>query len=255
MELFYREQGEGTPLIILHGLFGSSDNWLTVTKSLVQNFKIYLVDQRNHGRSPHSEEFNYTVMSKDLLEFVENNGIQEVNIIGHSMGGKVAMKFAVDNPDKVKNLIIVDIAPKYYPPHHDNELRGLKSIDPQKMPNRQVADEILSKTLPDLGVRQFLLKNMMREGDQFKWRMNLDSIEKNIENIGEPLDPRKQFDKPTLFIRGGKSRYIKDEDFTLITEIFPNSKVTTIPSAGHWVQAAAPEEFLKIVNDFLEVNP
>lgn len=252
MDLFYREQGTGYPVIILHGLFGSSDNWLTVTKSLSKDYKIYLIDQRNHGRSPHSNELDYTSMANDLNKFMSENNLQEAYLIGHSMGGKVAMKFAVENPDKVKKLVVVDIGPKYYPVHHGNILRALKALDLENITTRQLADEQLSEFIPELSVRQFLLKNLTRENDSFKWRINLSVIDKEIENIGEPLDPRRKFEKPSLFIRGGKSNYILDEDFEGIKEIFPNSQVKTIAAAGHWVQAEEPQEFLDIVNEFFK---
>jgi esterase len=254
MQLFFRVQGEGFPIIILHGLFGSSDNWLTVTKKLTENYKVYLVDQRNHGRSPHDDEFTYSAMADDLNDFYEQNGIKEAFLIGHSMGGKVAMHFAVNHDEKVRRLIVADIGPKFYPRHHDTIIQGLKSIDLEKTPTRAAADNTLSQFVPELEVRQFLLKNLARENDKFFWRVNLPIIEKEIENIGEALSPDHEFSKPTLFIRGGKSRYILDEDLSLIKDIFPNSELKTIEKAGHWVQAEAPMEFLSLVEEFLKTD-
>jgi esterase len=252
MQLFFRVQGEGFPIIILHGLFGSSDNWLTVTKKLTENYKVYLVDQRNHGRSPHSDGFNYAVMAEDLNDFYNQNGIEEAFLIGHSMGGKVAMEFAVKHPEKVRKLIVADISPRFYPRHHDTIIQGLKSIDLENTPNRAAADAALAEYVPELEVRQFLLKNLARENDKFAWRVNLPAIEREIENIGEALSPDNKFSKPTLFIRGGKSQYILDEDVSLISDIFPDSELKTIEKAGHWVQAEAPVEFLAIVEQFLK---
>ena len=252
MQLFYREQGQGKPLIILHGLFGSSDNWLTVTKKLSEEYKIFLVDQRNHGRSPHADEFTYSAMAEDLNEFFKQHNIESANLIGHSMGGKVAMNFAMRYPSMVDSLIVADIGPKYYPRHHDTIIQGLKSINLTETPNRMAADNALAEYVPELEVRQFLLKNLAREGESFVWRINLSVIERDIENVGEALSKGKSFDKPTLFIRGGRSKYILDDDQNLIKELFPNSSIETIPDAGHWVQAEAPTEFITLVLDFLK---
>ncbi len=252
MKLFYRQSGQGEPLIILHGLFGSSDNWYTLAKTFAENFTVYLIDQRNHGQSPHSDEFNYKLLADDLFEFVNDHGLEKVNIIGHSMGGKTAMNFAVKYPERVKKLIIVDIVPKGYPVHHDNILEGLLSLNLTNVSSRTEADELLGKHIPELDVRQFLLKNLYRRSDGgFAWRPNLKAIESHIEEIGEGMQFDGQYNGPTLFIVGARSKYFKMGDENLLQQIFPAYKLVTLDS-GHWVQAEKPKEFVEAVIPFLE---
>jgi pimeloyl-ACP methyl ester carboxylesterase len=252
MKLFYRELGEGQPIVILHGVFGSSDNWLTPAKVLSQNHKVYLIDQRNHGHSPKSDVFNNVVMADDLAEFMEEHFIADPIVIGHSMGGKVAMNYAKKHEENLKKLIVVDISPKYYPPHHQKILAGLNAIDLKQLKSRQDADEILKQFEPEIGVRQFLLKNLYRnEQGEFDWRINLPVISEKIENVGEALDESAKINIPTLFIRGEKSNYIKPENEEMIRRIFKNYKIVTVEGAGHWVQAEQPEKFLNAVQSFL----
>jgi len=259
MQLYYRELGESAPdqppLIILHGLFGSSDNWLTVSKELAVHRRVYLPDLRNHGRSPWSEEFNYEAMSTDLREFIREHRIQQPVIIGHSMGGKVAMRFAVRYPSDFSQLMVVDIAPKYYPVHHDQILAGLRSIQLNTLQTRQQADEQLASYVPDLGTRQFLLKNLYRDDNQgFAWRINLSVINREIERVGEALAYAAPVLQPTMFLRGGLSNYVKEEDLPLIRQVFPNATLETIPDAGHWIQAEKPKEFLEKVRKFAGIG-
>jgi esterase len=252
MKLFYRELGEGNPIVILHGVFGSSDNWLTVSKGLAETHKVYLLDARNHGHSPQSDEFNYSVMADDLKEFLSDHAIQKPVLIGHSMGGKTVMKFASMHTSLLEKLVVVDISPRYYKKHHDSILEGLKSIDLANLKSRQEADLQLSKFESDFGVRQFLLKNLYRdENNEFHWRINLPVIAKNIDNVGEALDENIRIKNPALFMRGAKSNYIKKEDEDLIRKIFADVRIETIEGAGHWVQAEKPKEFLEIVRNFL----
>lgn len=251
MKLFYRQSGQGEPLIILHGLFGSSDNWFTLAKTFAEQFTVYLIDQRNHGQSPHSEAFDYKLLAEDLLEFVNDHNLEKVNIIGHSMGGKTAMNFAVKYPERVKKLIVVDIVPKTYPVHHDNILEGLLSIDLSNVSSRTEADELLSKYLPEMDVRQFLLKNLYRTSDgAFGWRPNLKAIDKHIEEIGEGMQYDGKYNGPTLFIVGARSTYFKLGDENLLQQIFPAYKLVTLDSS-HWVQAEKPKEFAETVIPFL----
>lgn len=252
MKLNHKTFGEGTPLIILHGVFGSLDNWLTVGKSLADKFKVYLLDLRNHGDSFHDSEFTYEAMSKDLVNFIKENKIDKPVIIGHSMGGKVAMKFAVNNPDLFRKLIVVDIAPRAYPPHHQKILSGLESIDLKVLKSRKEADDKLSEYIPELGVRQFLLKNLTRDEGNFKWKINLPIISKKIENVGEGLEDQLVSDKPTLFIRGEKSDYIQNSDNISIISIFPNSEIKTVKNAGHWVHAENPDAVVELIIDFVQ---
>lgn len=252
MKLFYREQGEGQPIIILHGVFGSSDNWLTPAKMLADTNKVFLLDQRNHGQSPHSDEFSNSVMADDLKEFIEEHAIKDPLIMGHSMGGKVAMAFASRYKNSLRKLVIVDIAPKYYPPHHKKILEGLNSINLKNLETRQEADEQFAKYEPNLGVRQFLLKNIYRnEQNEFSWRINLPVITQKIDNVGEPLAESAKIEVPTLFIRGGSSRYIQETDEPLIKKIFSDARIETIEGAGHWVHAEKPKEFVEILRKFI----
>lgn len=251
MKLNFKMLGEGKPVIILHGVFGSSDNWLTIARSLGENYTIYLPDLRNHGDSFHDEEFTYEAMANDLKNLIEAEEIDNPVIIGHSMGGKVAMKFAVNYPHLFDKLIVVDISPRAYPPHHEHILAGLKSLELDKISSRKEADDSLAKYVTEKGIRQFLLKNLTRDENHFKWKLNLEVIERDIENVGEGLEDQLVCDKPTLFIRGANSNYIKNEDNIGIVAIFPNSEVKTIPKAGHWLHAENPDAFISVVKDFL----
>ncbi|MGV3540534.1 MAG: alpha/beta fold hydrolase [Rufibacter sp.] len=254
MELHYRTIGEGSPLLILHGLFGYSDNWQTLAKYYGEHFKVYLIDQRNHGRSPHTPDFSYQLMSDDLWEFIDQHQIQDAAILGHSMGGKVAMNFALQHPDKLSKLLVADIAPKAYPPHHDDILEGFHSIDLESLESRQDADDQLAQKVPDVGTRQFLLKNLYRTDDNnFAWRLNLESVEANLDSILGNIESDAPFTKPTLFLRGGNSRYIKPEqDTEQIKRLFPNAEIKTIENAGHWLHAEQPQEFFKLSMAFLQ---
>lgn len=256
MKLNFKKSGKGDPLIILHGLFGSLDNWATAGKILSEKFTVYLVDQRNHGRSPHNEVFDYDTMSSDLEELIKSEGLTQVNLIGHSMGGKTAMFYSVYNPDKVKCLIVVDIAPRYYSIHHAEIIDALFSLDLKNLNNRSEAEEQLELKIPDLATRQFLLKNMYwkKSGvmEVFQWRFNLNAISQNIEKIGEGLPDNAIFNGKTLFIKGENSNYITPKDEGTILHHFPKAKITIINEAGHWVHSENPEEFIKTVLKFLE---
>lgn len=250
-QLNYKTFGEGEPLIILHGLFGSLDNWITLAKKFADNYKVYIVDQRNHGLSFHDDAWDYDVMAEDLCEFMSTEQLDKALLIGHSMGGKTVMNFAVKYPEKVDKLIVADIGPKYYPVHHTTIIKALYSIDVNALSSRNEADEQMQKLISEFGVRQFLLKNLQRDGDSFRWKMNLDVIAKNIEEVGKALNQNATYAQPTLFIRGGKSDYIQDGDFNTIHSIFPKSKIETIASAGHWLHAEKPAEFFQLVTEFL----
>lgn len=252
MKLFFREfGGKGQAVIILHGLFGSSDNWLTQAKMLADGFHIYLPDQRNHGQSPHSDEFDYALLADDLHEFIITNTINDPVIIGHSMGGKAAMYFAISHPELISKLVVVDMAPKAYPVRHAKILEGLKSIPVTALQSRNEADEVFSSYVREPDVRQFLLKNLQRRTEGgFSWKINLSSIEKNIERMGDAVDPSKKFEKPTLFIRGSKSDYVLEEDIASIKNSFPMATIVTMET-GHWIQAEKPKEFVEEVVRFI----
>ena len=225
MKLHFREYGQGSPLVILHGLFGSSDNWLTQAKLYAPTFKVYAVDQRNHGLSPHSDAFDYIAMVEDLSVFFNDHNIPDAFIIGHSMGGKTAMNFALTYPQKVKKLIVVDISPRAYDLEHYTIAEGLKAIPISTITSRNEADEILAQFVAESDVRQFLLKNLQRKTEGgFVWKINLPVISEKLGNVGLGLQVGGTFDKPTLFIRGVRSKYIPDADWNLITKVFPNGR-------------------------------
>lgn len=254
MKLFYREYGQGQPIIILHGLMGSSDNWLPQAKMLGEHYHVWVVDQRNHGQSPHSTEFNYNVLSHDILDFIQEHGIEKPVILGHSMGGKAAMNFSLAHPEKLDKLIVVDIAPKAYDVRHDHIVEALKAVPIETVQSRQEANEALAPHISSEAVRQFLLKNLLRKPEGgFGWRINLPVIDKSLEMISGGLVNDGIFEKKTLFIRGSKSDYILDEDREAIKKIFPNSTMVTMET-GHWVQAEKPEEFVQVVLSFLNAG-
>lgn len=251
MKLFFREYGHGQPMIILHGLFGSCDNWLTQAKLFADFFRVYTLDQRNHGLSPHSEEFDYTSMVRDLAEFVNDHNIFDPIIIGHSMGGKTAMNFALTHPDKIAKLIVVDIAPKPYDLEHYSILKGLNAIPIDTLSSRNEADEILAQYVAEPDVRQFLLKNLQRKATGgFSWKFNLPVLTRKLSNIGLDLQVKGSFKKPTLFIRGARSNYVQDADWNRITSLFPEATLETMDT-GHWVQAEKPNEFVELTRQWL----
>ncbi len=252
MKLNFKKSGSGEPLIILHGLFGSADNWFSITKELEDDFTIYLVDQRNHGDSPQSEDWNYKVMAEDLKELMEAEAISEAHLLGHSMGGKTAMTFALNYPEKVKKLIVADIAPRYYPIHHETILEGLNAVPIDSLKSRKEADDALSEYINNPGIKQFLLKNLARTDGGFKWKVNLPVITGKIENVGEEVSSEKPFENPTLFMGGENSDYIQDKDKEDIDRLFPNSHLIYIKNAGHWLHAEQPKAVVDTVRAFLK---
>jgi esterase len=247
MKLFFKKNGEGKPVIILHGLFGLSDNWMTIAKTLAdKGFCCYSVDQRNHGRSGHDHEFNYPVMAEDVHELMSDEKIVKSHFIGHSMGGKTAMFFAEKYPLLIDKMIIADMSPRYYPPHHQAVLAALKSVDPATLTSRKEAEEKLRSVLKDEGTIQFLLKNLYwNDQEKLAWRFGLEEIEENIEEVGKEFSPKGKIDIDVLFLRGGRSGYIGEEDVSGIKNIFPRAKIETIEDAGHWVHAEKPKEFVE----------
>tara|TARA_R110002049_G_scaffold25788_2_gene90127 strand:- start:1255 stop:2022 length:768 start_codon:yes stop_codon:yes gene_type:complete len=254
MELNYKKLGEeGENLIVLHGLFGSLDNWMTLGKELSEDFQVWLVDNRNHGQSPHSDEFDYPVMAEDLKEFIELHQIKDPIIIGHSMGGKVAMHFASYYPEMLQKLIIVDIAPVNYPVHHAQILSAMRSVDFSKVNRRGDVDELLADKIDEVGVRQFLLKNLYwKTKEQLDWRFNLKILDKTIEEISAGIKFTEPYRGDTLFIAGGKSDYITEQYHDRIFKFFPNAAIKSIAHAGHWIHAEAPEDFLTFVKGFIK---
>ncbi|MDQ3191316.1 MAG: alpha/beta fold hydrolase [Bacteroidota bacterium] len=254
MKLNFKKSGTGQPLIILHGLFGSLDNWQTLGKQFAVKFTVFLVDQRNHGQSPHSDKWNYQVMADDLDEFITMENIKDPIVVGHSMGGKTAMLHAVQNPKKIKKLIVADMAPRQYEPHHEQILAALNAVDFDKISSRKEAEDILAEYINDFGTKQFLLKNLYWkdvENKKLSWRFNLEAISNNIEDVGKAIPQDKPAKNlPVLFIRGGKSNYVTERDNDSIKKIFPTAEIKTIENAGHWLHAEAPEEFYQMVIEF-----
>ncbi|MCX2744550.1 alpha/beta fold hydrolase [Mangrovivirga sp. M17] len=253
MNLFYREYGSGdNTLVILHGLFGSSDNWMSIAKTLEDEFHIYVVDQRNHGQSPHSDEWNYEVMAQDISDFIDEYIGHSTAVLGHSMGGKVAMTLAMQHSEKVKKLLVADIAPRHYPVHHRQILDGLIKVDEANPKSRKEADDVLSDYISEKSIRMFLLKNLGRgENNNLKWKINLEVINDKIEEVGKSQKELEPTDVPTLFVGGEKSDYIRDEDKDLIKELFPESNVIQLKKAGHWLHAEQPESFTTVIKDFM----
>ena len=245
--------GKGMPLLILHGYFGMGDNWKSLGKKFSENFEVHLIDQRNHGRSFHSDAFSYDNMVEDLLNYVKHHQLKKINLLGHSMGGKTAMLFATTYPEIVDKLIVADIAPKYYPPHHELILKGLHAINFSLVSSRGEIDQKLSEFIPETGVRQFLLKNVYRKSpNEFSFRFNLQSLSDHNNEIGEALPQTSFFLGETIFLKGENSGYISNNDRKLVRNHFPNSEIVAIPNAGHWLHAENPIEFYKNVVEFLE---
>ena len=247
-------EGKGMPLIILHGFLGMSDNWKSLgTLYTNEGYEVHMLDLRNHGKSFHADEFNLNVMSIDVLKYCQYHNLSSVSIIGHSMGGKVAMLFASNYPELVEKLIVADIGPKYYPPHHQDILAALNAVDFSTQPDRANVEEVLSQFIPDFGTRQFLMKNLYWiQPGQLAFRFNLSVFNKKIERIGEELAEDLYFDRPTLFIRGGTSNYILDSDMPSIKKFFPASELVTIPKVGHWLHAENPKLFFQFTREFLK---
>jgi len=245
--------GEGQPFIILHGFLGMSDNWKTLGNKFAESgYQVHLLDQRNHGRSPHTPEMNYEVLAKDIFDYCQIHKLKNIILLGHSMGGKAAMLAAGKYPDLIEKLIVVDISPKYYAPHHQQIMEGLTALEKQNLTSRGEAGEFLSKFVEDMGTRMFLLKNLYWETkEKLSLRPNLKVLKETIEEVGAELPAGFKFVKPTLFIKGGKSNYITKEDEPLIARHFPNAEIRIIPNAGHWVHAEKTKDFYDNVQGFL----
>jgi len=253
MELHSLNYGSGDPLIILHGLFGSADNWQTVSKRLGQQFHVFALDLRNHGRSPHAPEMNLSDMAGDIAEFLEDNVLPSAHLLGHSLGGKIAMQFALQSPEKVRKLIIVDIAPRSYPPLHRSILDTLITTNLAEIHDRRQADSRLAERIPEPQVRQFLLKNLVRQADgAMAWKFNLPVLNSNYDRLNDAVLEGRTFDGPILFVLGQNSTYVRPEDWSEILRQFPKAEKAVVADAGHWVHADAPASFLQVVLQFLK---
>lgn len=267
MKLFFRELGQGNNnLIIIHGLYGSSDNWLSIAHLLEDKFRVFMVDQRNHGQSPHSNEMDYSLMADDIKELMQEQKLTKAIIMGHSMGGKTAMLFALKYPLLVDKLVVLDIAPKHYSIHnnfakitgdHRTIIDALLSINPSDHSSRNEIGQALKQGVPNNMVRSFLLKNIGRDSNKkLFWKLNIQAISDNLDKI---MDGVSEFDAAEEFpevntvvvIRGTKSPYVQDEDIQQVRKYFPSAQLADIPDAGHWLHADQPELFIKTLRYFL----
>lgn len=251
MELFTRTQGDGPPLVLLHGLFGSNENLGSIARPLATDFTVHAVDLRNHGRSPHGDRMDYATMARDVLETLDAAGIERTAVLGHSLGGKTAMELALSRPHRVERLIVMDIAPIAYDRRHDQELEALYRLDLDGLHSRKDADEALAEAITSPAIRQFLLKNLVRSDDGFRWRIPIDTIRDEYEAIAAAPPSPGPYEGRTLFIRGGNSDYIHDDHNADIRARFPNASIETIPDANHWIHIDAPDAVLRLVHGFL----
>jgi pimeloyl-ACP methyl ester carboxylesterase len=252
MELHFERYGDGDPLILLHGLLGSLDNWRSTSARLGQSFKVFALDQRNHGRSPHSFEMNYDLMAKDVHQFLNHQGLQDAFILGHSMGGKTAMQLALRYPSAVRKLIAVDISPRSYSPRHEKVIKGMLALDLRCFRTRQEIEVALAPAVPDLTIRQFLLMNLERnQAGELVWKIGLEEISRNYTFLREAISSSPPFEKNTLFIRGERSDYLLESDLELIHSLFPQAVLRNVPRAAHLVHTENPSAFEELVVDFL----
>jgi esterase len=265
MELFFRRLGTGNPIVILHGLYGSSDNWYTIGRALADKYEVFIPDQRNHGNSPHSPQHDYNAMSDDLNDFFIQHNLKRAVILGHSMGGKTALAFGLKYPEKVEKMIIVDISPFGYDEtsapeviSHEQIMRSLMALQPETLKGRQDADNRLQNQIRSEPVRQFLLKNLKRDSEGiFYWTMNLPVLQQHLPEIYATILPSEQTrpgdipDFPLMFIKGENSGYLRKEEFDNIRHYFPHAELAEIAGAGHWVHAEQPDDFLKTIRDFI----
>ncbi|HSV88557.1 MAG TPA: alpha/beta fold hydrolase [Bacteroidales bacterium] len=254
MQLYYKEAGSGKPLIILHGLFGMSDNFMSIASSLASDFHVFTVDQRNHGQSGHSSVFSYKAMSDDLLQFMEEKQLTKAHLLGHSMGGKTAMQFAFYHPEKVNRLIVADMTPAERPVNssHHQLIELMLEIDPAKYSGRVELAKMLEEKIPSFRLRQFILKNVYwKNKDQLGWRLNLATIYENLHEMFRAVNHKGQLPNPTLFLKGELSDYIQETDIDLIKRLFTNVEILTFPGASHWLHADNPAFFTEAVRTFL----
>lgn len=258
MKLAYRYfGGEGKePLIIMHGLLGSSRNWITIGKALAEHYEVFALDLRNHGDSSHAQDMDFDAMAKDLDNFIGEQGLGSVHLLGHSLGGKVAMHFAVADFRKVESLTVVDIAPKDYPPYHIDDFEAMNAMDLSSLASRKEADNFLARSVPDFGQRQFLLTNLKRgEDGRFHWSINLDALTWNLDTLRtDSLKPGDRYAGPTLFVLGEDSRFVREDDHETIRHHFPRVVIKTVKDAGHNPHIDQPEAFLEVLSDFARVD-
>ncbi|MBN1378434.1 MAG: alpha/beta fold hydrolase [Gammaproteobacteria bacterium] len=258
MKLHYRyfacDKPQDDALLILHGLFGSRNNWAPLARQFARHQDVYALDLRNHGDSQHADSMSYPEMANDILWFLESEGLAQVSILGHSMGGKVAMQTALDAPQRIKKLIVADIAPKEYAPRHEKVFEAVDAIDQALLTSRADADKLIKEFLPDKDMRLFLLTSLSRDEDRILgWRTNMHGIRKNYQAISAAptVTAGNQFKGPALFIGGTQSPYVKEEDREVILSLFPKARLEMI-NAGHWMHVQAAELFFQLVSTFLQ---
>lgn len=252
VNLNYKTVGRGEPVVILHGLFGSLDNWQSIARELSESgFQIVTVDLRNHGKSPHTDEMNHQIMAEDVKKLIVENSLQACTLVGHSMGGKTAMQLAFSYPELLSKLVVVDISPKPYAAHHNQYFDAMLGLDVNKIENRRDAQEKLGEKIRNQAILQFLLKNLDRSKDGYNWKFNLHSLHKNYNTLISGIQTAGRFEKPSLFIGGQLSDYISRSDEAEIKQLFPNSEIIMIPKSGHWVHAEQPELFKQALTRFL----
>ncbi len=251
MLLNFLSRGEGPALILIHGLFGSASNLGMVARGLAGDFTVYSLDVRNHGESPHCDSMAYPEMAADVIDFMDQQGIDQCPLLGHSMGGKIAMQVATDYAERVSKLIVADVAPVTYPPHHEGTLAGLKAVEEATITSRSQADDLLANTVPEAGVRAFLLKSLKRdEQGEFHWSLNRAAIAAQYERLGS-ANQGQTYPGQVLFIKGGESNYILPEYQGAVNALFPNASLKVIEGTGHWLHAEKPTIFNKLVLRFL----
>lgn len=251
MKLYYEVFGDeaAAPLIILHGFLASSRNWRSVAKALANSYRVYVLDQRNHGASPQVEVMDYPAMAEDVVRFMDQLCLSSAHIVGHSMGGKVAMWLALHDPERIRGLIVVDIAPVAYRHSFTPVIHALQQLPLDQLSNRKQAEEHLAPAIPDLGFRQFLLQNLLLRDGRYYWRINLDIVRQTAHHIvGFPQPQVDRFEFPALFVAGEHSNYVNSE---VVLEWFPKAKIAVIPQTGHWLYVEAPDTFCRLVNEWL----
>jgi esterase len=259
VELYHRISGEGEPLILLHGLFGSQDNLGVIARGLQDKWQIHGLDLRNHGKSPHADTMKYSEMAEDVLAYMDEKGLEKVWVLGHSMGGKVAMQLAMDAPERIAGIIVADISPVAYKPRHDHVLEGLKAVDTAALTSRQDSDRALSDFVEEAGVRQFLLKNLepvpaeekVDSGARYRWRLNLPVIDGSYADLSAAPEGNGPYEGPVLFIKGADSAYIQTKHRDTIAGLFPNADLRVIEGTGHWLHAEKPDTFVALCRRFL----
>lgn len=251
--LHVRSQGTGKPLLILHGLYGSGMNWNRIARTLARSRAVHLPDLRNHGQSPHDPDMTYPAMAADILALMDTLGLETASVLGHSMGGKVAMQLALTYPERIQGLLVADMAPvPYSGTGHDRLIDSLQSLDLKQVDSRESASRLLAEAIPETGVRQFLLTNLEHRDDHWRWRIPLDILNNSLDTILGWPDPSGRYEGPALFVHGGKSDYVTERGTTAIHDAFPTAVIQTMPACGHWLHAEDPEGFTDIVRRFME---